>query len=163
MQRVHNRFYGGQPNISYNADCFSNDLLIVALIIWSCCLTYPLFSVVMRATVMSCRKPTHTDQYLAYDSYHPQSVKRYCQVSTWSSQTDHQQTIRNNSGEKTSIHSSRRQRLPSVLLTESDQNQELNTRKGNSRIQVYRSAAIHLKSLRTPPPPPTATRNMHRL
>ena len=33
MQREHNRFYGGQPNISYNADCFSNDLLIVALII----------------------------------------------------------------------------------------------------------------------------------
>ena len=54
----------------------------------------------MRATVMSCRKPTHTDQYLAYDSYHPQSVKRYCQVSTWSSQTDHQQAIRNNPGEK---------------------------------------------------------------
>ena len=25
------------------------------------------------------RKPTHTDQYLAYDSHHPQSVKtRYC-------------------------------------------------------------------------------------
>ena len=22
------------------------------------------------------RKPTHTDQYLAYDSHHPQSVKR---------------------------------------------------------------------------------------
>ena len=33
----------------------------------------------MRATVMSCRKPTHTDQYLA-DSYHPQSLKRYCRV-----------------------------------------------------------------------------------
>jgi len=24
------------------------------------------------------RKPTHTDQYLAYDSHHPQSVKREC-------------------------------------------------------------------------------------
>ena len=33
MQSEHNRFDGGQPNISYNADCFSNDLLIVALII----------------------------------------------------------------------------------------------------------------------------------
>ena len=33
MQREYNRFYEGQPNISYNADCFSNDLLIVALII----------------------------------------------------------------------------------------------------------------------------------
>ena len=29
---------------------------------------------------MLCRKHTHTDQYLAYDSYHPQSVKRYCRV-----------------------------------------------------------------------------------
>ena len=25
---------------------------------------------------MVSRKPTHTDQYLAYDSHHPQSVKR---------------------------------------------------------------------------------------
>ena len=27
-------------------------------------------------TISVCRKPTHTDQYLAYDSHHPQSIKR---------------------------------------------------------------------------------------
>ena len=27
-------------------------------------------------TTTVCRKPTHTVQYLAYDSHHPQSVKR---------------------------------------------------------------------------------------
>ena len=27
-------------------------------------------------TICVYRKPTHTDQYLAYDSHHPQSVKR---------------------------------------------------------------------------------------
>ena len=40
---------------------------------------------------------------------------------------------------------------------------ESNTREGNSRIQVYRSAAMHQRSLRTPPPPSTATSNTHRL
>ena len=64
---------------------------------------------------------------------------------------------------KKSIHSSRRQRLPSVPLKEGDQNQESNTQEGNNRIQVYRSAAMHQRSLGTPPPPPTATRNTHRL
>ena len=29
-----------------------------------------------RLTTSICRKPTHTNQYLAYDSHHPQSVKR---------------------------------------------------------------------------------------
>ena len=29
-----------------------------------------------RLTTCVYRKPTHTDQYLAYDSHHPQSVKR---------------------------------------------------------------------------------------
>ena len=29
-----------------------------------------------RLTTSIYRKPTHTDQYLAYDSHHPQSVKR---------------------------------------------------------------------------------------
>ena len=29
-----------------------------------------------RLTISVYGKPTHTDQYLAYDSYHPQSVKR---------------------------------------------------------------------------------------
>jgi len=29
-----------------------------------------------RFTISVYRKPTHTDQYLAYDSHHPQSVKR---------------------------------------------------------------------------------------
>ncbi|XP_068717235.1 uncharacterized protein [Montipora capricornis] len=29
-----------------------------------------------RLTTGVYRKPTHTDQYLAYDSHHPQSVKR---------------------------------------------------------------------------------------
>ena len=28
-----------------------------------------------RLTTSMCRKPTHTDQYLVYDSHHPQSVK----------------------------------------------------------------------------------------
>ena len=29
-----------------------------------------------RLTISVYEKPTHTDQYLAYDSHHPQSVKR---------------------------------------------------------------------------------------
>ena len=29
-----------------------------------------------RLTISVYRNPTHTDQYLAYDSHHPQSVKR---------------------------------------------------------------------------------------
>ena len=33
MQREYNRFSGSQANISYNADCFSNYLLIVAFVI----------------------------------------------------------------------------------------------------------------------------------
>ena len=39
------------------------------------------------------RKPTHTDQYLAYDSHHPQSVKRGIVVSIRPSQTPHIKTI----------------------------------------------------------------------
>ena len=110
------------------------------------------------------RKPIHTDQYLAYDSHHPQSAKR----GTVKCLHDRaKRIITKPSGtaqeKKTSIHSSRRQRLPSVLPTEGDQNQESNTQEGNNRIQVYRSTAIHQSGLRTPPPPPTATRNTHRL
>ena len=106
------------------------------------------------------RKPTHTDQYLACDSHHPQSVKR----GTVKCLHDRAKgIITKPSGtaqeKKTSIHSSRRQRLPSVLPTEGDQNQESNTQEGNNRIQVYRSTAIHQSGLRTPPPPSTATRN----
>ena len=40
---------------------------------------------------------------------------------------------------KTSIHSSRRQRLPSVLLKEGDQNQESNTREGKAE---FKSTAV---------------------
>lgn len=79
------------------------------------------------------RKPTHTDQYLAYDSHHPQSTKRgivKClhdrakRIITKPSGIAHW-------GEETSVYSSRRQRLPFVNLAESNQNQESSTREGN--------------------------------
>ena len=97
------------------------------------------------------RKPTHTDQYLAYDSHHPQSVKR----GTVKCLHDRsKRIITKPSGtaqeKKTSIHSSRRQRLPSVLPTEGDQNQESNTQEGNNRIQVYRSTANTSKRSQNP-------------
>ena len=85
------------------------------------------------------RKPTHTDQYLAYDSHHPQSVKRGI-VKCLHGRA--KRIITKPSGTAQEIHSSRRQRLSSVLLAEGDQNQESNTREGNNRIQVYRSAAM---------------------
>ena len=42
-------------------------------------------------TTTVCRKPTHTDQYLAYNSHHPQSVKRG--IFECLSQTAHIKTI----------------------------------------------------------------------
>ena len=39
------------------------------------------------------RKPTHTVQYLAYDSHHPQSVKRGIVVSIRPRQTLHHKTV----------------------------------------------------------------------
>ena len=105
------------------------------------------------------RKPTHTDQYLAYDSHHPQSVKRGI-VKCLHGRA--KRIITKPSGTAQEIHSSRRQRLSSVLLTEGNQNQESNTREGNNRIQVYCSAAMHERSLGTPPPPPTVKRPIYQ-
>ena len=64
------------------------------------------------ATSLPCsvyREPTHTDQYLAYDSHHPQSVKRGI-VSACTIDQKHLIT-------KASVISQEKKYLPSVLVS----------------------------------------------
>ena len=106
------------------------------------------------------RKPTYTDQYHAYDS-HIHNLLNAVLSSVY--------MIELNASSPSHPEQPRRKNIypqfssPSDLLTEGDQNKESNTQEGNSRIQVYRNTTIHQRSLRTPPPPPTATRNTYHL
>ena len=56
-----------------------------------------------RLTTSVYRKPTHTDQYLAYDSHQPQSVKRGIVKCLYERQTSRNKTLRYPRGEKTSV------------------------------------------------------------
>ena len=56
-----------------------------------------------RLSTSVYRKPTHTDQYLAYDSHHPQSVKRGIVKCLYERQTPRNKTLRYLWGEKTSV------------------------------------------------------------
>ena len=118
-----------------------------------------------RLTTSVYRKPTHTDQYLAYDSHHPQSVKR-CIVKCLYDRAKRLVT-------KPSVISEERKHLSSVLVSNgypSSFVQKLTrTRKAAPRVEPeteFKSTAVlpYIKGVSEPASPlPTTTRYSRRL
>ena len=113
-----------------------------------------------RLTTSVYRKPTHTDQYLAYDSHHPQSVKRGI-VKCLYERAKRLVT-------KPSVISEEKKHLSSVLVSNSypfsllqkltktgKTKQQCRTRQ---RVQSYRGFTLCQRSVRTASPLPTTTR-----
>ena len=106
------------------------------------------------------RKPTHTDQYLAYDSHHPQTIKRgivkclhdrakriITKPSGIAQEKEHLSTVLAANGYPSSF-------LQKVTKTRNP---------APERETVHRSAAVHQRCLRNPTPQFATTGNMHRL
>ena len=113
-----------------------------------------------RLTTSVYRKPTHTDQYLVYDSHHPQSVKRGI-VKCLYERAKRLVT-------KPSVISEKKKHLSSVLVsngypfsfsqkTHQDQKTKQQCRTRH-RVQNYCGFTLCQRSLRTTSPFPTTTR-----
>ena len=112
-----------------------------------------------RLTTCVYRKPTHTDQYLAYDSHHPQSVKRGIQClyerakrlvtkpSDISEEQKHLSSVLISNGYTFSFL----QKLTKTGKTE----QQWRTRQ---RVQSYCGFTLCQRSVRTASSLPTTTR-----
>ena len=107
-----------------------------------------------RLTTSVYRKPTHTDQYLAYDSHHPQSVKRGLSAFT--------------SAPNVSSSPRRKKHLSSVLVSNdypflflAGTYQDRKTKqqcRTSQRVQSYYGFTLCQRSVRTASPLLTTTR-----
>ena len=110
-------------------------------------------------------KPTHTDQYLAYDSHHPQSVKRGIVISVYTTEPNTSHQNHQLSLKKRNIYHRYLFRTDILLhLQESSQRQQdqqptKNLRRNLNLLRFY----LHKRCIRGSSPLPTTTRRTHRL
>ena len=109
-----------------------------------------------RLTTSIYRKPTHTDQYLAYDSHHPQSEKRGI-IKCLYQRAKRLVT-------KPSVISKEKKHLSFVLVSNGYPFSFFQDRKNKQqclarqRVQRYCSFTLCQRSVRTASPLPTTTR-----
>ena len=110
------------------------------------------------------RNPTHTDQYLAYDSHHPQSVKRGIVKCLY----DRAKRLVT----KPSVISAEKKHLSSVLVSngypssfcaEEQQSKNSPQERARGRIQIHRRFTPRSGSIGASSPLPGTTRHSHRL
>ena len=95
-----------------------------------------------RLTTTVYRKPTHTDQYLAYDSHHPQSVKRGVVKCLYDRASRIVSKPHCTSVDKTThCFRSGFQWLPALFPQPRDQEEEL-YRQRDYAVQVYRCSTV---------------------
>ena len=114
-----------------------------------------------RLTTSVYRKPTHTDQYLAYDSHHPQSVKRVivkCLYDRAKRLVPKPSVI---SRKRNICHLSLFLTVSLFLRTEAHQEKKSSPQE-RARARVHRGFAVY-KSKRISSPLPTTTRYSRHL
>ena len=114
-----------------------------------------------RLTTSVYRKLTHTDQYLAYDSHHPQSVKRGIVKCLY----DRVKRLVT----KPSVTSAEKKHLSSVLVishllcAEDQQSKNSPQERARDRIQIHRRFTLRSGNIGASSPLPRTTRHSHRL
>ena len=113
-----------------------------------------------RLTTSIYRKPTHTDQYLAYDSHHPKSVKRGMVKCLY----DWAKCLVT----KPSVISEEKKHLSSVLVSfllcaEDHQGKNSPQERACSRVQIHRRFTLCTGSIGASSPLPRTTRHLHHL
>ena len=105
-----------------------------------------------RLTTSVYRKPIQTDQYLAYDSHHPQSVKRgivKCLYDRAKCNVTKPSVI------------SKEKKLSSFFLAENCQDQKTeHQHRAHNRVQNHRGFTLRRRFVRATSPLPTTTRRM---
>ena len=113
------------------------------------------------------RKPTHTDQYLAYDSHHPQSVKRGIVKCLYQcvrpGETSHDQTVSHLRGKETFVICACLQRISLLLCAEDQQSKNSPKERARGIIQIHRRFTLRSGSVGASSPLPRTTRHLHRL
>ena len=109
------------------------------------------------------RKPTHTDQYLTYDSYHPQSVKCGIVKCLYDRAERLDQTVSHLHGKETFVICACLQRISLLLCAEDQQSKNSPQERACGRIQIHRHFTLHSGSIGASSPLPRTTRHSHHL